>query len=490
MEPVPEDTPPEPQMTSPLRSHRFGHRAEGPFPPGFRQNTGDASESRPVTKTDLRAYAVLGFASTALQRFGITIGDGVTIQIPLVVLMGTVLWHVVRSRHISATGTLLYFLLAGSTALSTLQGSTQSITSLLLLAGSFLVLIVVDHGTVGKSYMRGVLGAVGLGASLSVVQWALQSVGIAFWDPLRSAPPEILVPGFNTYYELTYAGGVAGEFKPNGVIFLEPSLLSLYCGLAIVAALAGFADATSPRGQRRLLAFLAVSIAGLAASASASGLLVVGVGALGLLGRIPALLGRIGAILVAGLLIASQTGALDALINKALEGVGGYTSTSLRLTRPYELLSPVWMDQPLLGDGAGATYDAIAMLGMQGLQATTPIRILGDFGIAGMVVLVSATWFAMTRSGAPWAVRLATLSMWTLPADMLLSANLIALVFFAVPLWPRSPSGQQAQPIAEPKTGKEVMHAIATPSSDSKDDRLLHARLSGTHQGRVRRGPR
>lgn len=380
-------------------------------------------------------FAVLGFLTIALQRFGLELSEGVVLQATTVVLAVTVLFCFTALRESAGiVGTLLFLALVATTSTSSLLSAQPSLSSLMLLFVTFspLILLRKDVADQGRSFLRGYVAAILLGAAAALVQQFLQQLGHGYWDPVQSISTVFLIPGFNSYYDLQYAGGLAGQFKPNGIVFLEPSFLSLYCGFAIVYLIASFPSKASPREMLLVGAQTLLAGAGLVVSSSSSGVLILICASFPLLTRL-----RRSAALLAGLLIAAitalQLGILDPLLAKVTEGFDGHTSTALRLTEPYAVLGSAWLESPLFGSGAGAAYDAVINSGIRGLQATTPIRVLVDFGIIGFLVFAFSVGYALYLSVAPWALRIAALAMWAIPADMLLNASLVLLLFFAIP---------------------------------------------------------
>lgn len=401
--------------------------------------TATDSPTRRASAKIARAGVVLGFLAIAVQRFGVTTSDGGSIQLTTLVLVVTLLWALMRVRmQVSPSSLLLYLLLlaiAVTTSVVALNGNYKvSLTSLLFFLVTYTVIVTTGrHRTptgVGQDFFRGAVAAIKLGAVLGVAQYVLQKLGGGFIDPMQMLPQQILRGGFNTYYQLQ-----TGGFKPNGVIFLEPSLLSLYCAIGLVYMLERLFRSGEGTKRGNVL-WIVVLLAGLAVSASASGFIVLGAAA------IPVLLSIkrnrwLVILLMVGVGIAALGGAFNATITKAMEGFTGDTSSALRLTLPYDLLGPYWTQHPLLGWGPGATATMLDNIDIRGLQATTSLKMLIEYGLIATIVLVVAISRAIWRSGAPAAIIAAVVAAWLLPAESLLNSTLVLLMLFAIPNWTR-----------------------------------------------------
>lgn len=389
-----------------------------------------------------RTGAALGFFAIAVQRFGVTTSDGGSVQLTTLILVLTVLWALIRVRmQISVGSVILYVTLVAITVVPSIGAfnsgaSGVSLTSLLFFLVTYTVILTTgrdraDTG-VGRDFFRGAITAIKLGALLGVAQFVLQKVSGGFFDPLQIVPQQFLRGGFNTYYQLQ-----TGEIKPNGVIFLEPSFLSLYCAIGVVYML-GRLFRSGEGTKRGNLLWIVILVAGLAVSASASGFVVLGAAA------IPVLLSIkrnrwLVILLMVGVGVAALAGAFNAVIAKALEGFTGDTSSALRLTLPYQLIAPFWLQHPLFGKGPGAAATIIAQEGIHGLQATTSMKMLVEYGLFAAVVLAIAILRAVWKTGAPTALVVAVLAAWAIPSESLLNSTLVLLLLFALPNW-RQPS--------------------------------------------------
>lgn len=388
-----------------------------------------------------RMPAVLGFAIIAAQRFGVGSSGGGDYPLVSAVLFFTVAWAIFSGRaRVRPAALLAYTVLTILAITSTLVSSSTgsagvSLPSLVLFLSTYVVILTGDtfRGG-GTGFFVGAVWAIKLGSLMAVAQYVIQRLGRGFFDPIRSLPEAWLRPGFNSYYEFQFQGGVSGQFKPNGVIFLEPSFLSLYAGLAL-SYLVGQA-VQHPESRRKWDAVWGmVLVAAFAVSASASGVVVLGT-------AIPVLVlttrrnRRMLVAVIAALVPAWYLGVFDLVIGKASEGVTGTTSTAMRLTLPYETLFPYWLDAPLLGNGPGAASRLIAVAASEGgVQTSTSMKLLTEYGLTTTLVLAVVIWVLLRRSVAPAYLITSVLAAWAIPAEALVNATLVSLLLFALPNW-------------------------------------------------------
>lgn len=408
-----------------------------------------------------RGAIVLGFLAVALQRFGVGGStSGTSVQLTTLILLFTIAWAILYAKlRVQARGILLFSLLVGATSVAAisafLTSDSASMTSLILMIATYSLVLCAkaanDPVGVGRLFFQGAVTAVKLGSVLAVLQYFAQRAGAGFIDPLSEVPQQFLVSGYNTYWDLRYQGGV-GQFKPNGVIFLEPSLLSLYSAIAIVFVMGRLFGPRAEGSRRANVLWLVVLAGGFAVSASASGFVVLGTAALPLLLSIR----RNRALLIpiiSGLVIAFFFGAFNSIIAKALEGFTGNTSTALRLTLPYKYLTPYWLEKPILGWGPGQASNIVADTHViWGLQASTLMKLLVEYGLLGALALGTTLVVCLRRTGAPLYILIAMLSAWGIPAELLLSSSLVLLLLFAIPNWLPSSERMKNETIEAPIT--------------------------------------
>lgn len=376
-----------------------------------------------------RGAAALGFLAVGTQRFGFLAGDG-TIQLTTLLAALLVVWALAFARmRIGLYGLALYGGLVVAATLISLAHAGSSATSLLLFIVTYAVAIigVGDERELGRRFFVGAVLAIKVGAVLGIVQWAWQAAGRGYLDPVLALPESIVRSGFNSYYVLS-----TGATKPNGMIFLEPSFLSLYAGIGIIYLLTMIFSKERVRTKSNF-AWLVILAGGLAVSASTSGIVVV---AIGLIPLIVMTRRNVAALLIVAfaVAVAFQLGVFDAVIAKAGEGWQGNSSTALRLYYPYRYLAPIWLEQPLFGHGPGMAADAVDSIGQVGLQASTLMKLLVEYGLLGAVVVGLIVARAVWRR-APAPLVFGILAAWLIPSDSLLNGTLVLLLLFAIPQW-------------------------------------------------------
>ncbi|WP_091120261.1 hypothetical protein [Nocardioides terrae] len=381
-----------------------------------------------------------GFLAIAGQRIGVNLGD-TSIPLSTIVLAGFYLRLLVSGGGLSLVGTGLWLALGATCGLSALANPAAHVTSLMLMLLTYVPWLLLPAREqrlvgVGRAFLVGTITAIKCGAVLAILQAAVQWAGSpSLWDPVgRFVPLSMQVHGFNSVYSLEYVDVTYGlHYKPNGILFLEPSFVSLYCGFGIVCLVHGlFFGRRSPRYRDAVWALtFAVAIT---VSMSTSGLPVLAFGLIPALRRLPM---RPATTLATACLAlgAWRMGALDGLIAKATEGFGPTSSTGLRLALPYHLLLPFADRNPLIGLGPGVASDLLDQLAVTGLQASTFAKAMVEYGLAGVSVFVVATAYAIYRSRPPAMLTLALLAAWLVPAEALLNAPIVALLFFVATHW-------------------------------------------------------
>lgn len=388
-----------------------------------------------------RVFVVLGVLAIALGRFQI---PGVEVPLTTVVLLiaaGALVFVVDRAA--SALGLAMFALLAAVAATSTLLGAFDPALPVSIASLAFLVVTyastIVDRGAprdfnAGLAIFNGTTIATTVGAALALLQYGLQAAGRGYLDVLAAVPAAFFVPGYNTYYDLRWAGGSAGEFKPNGMIFLEPSFLSIYTVIAMLMIAGRFFFDGEERPRPWDLARLAILAGGFAVSASASGLAVLAIAAIPFVLSIRRRLALVPAF-AAVVLIAASLGLFSSVGDKASEGFAGTTSAALRLTLPYQYLIPVWSERPWLGWGAGTATPAIQDVGIAGLQVSTLMKVLVDYGLVGALVIAAIVTVGLRMTQAPSYLVFAILASWLVPSDSLLNGTIAMFLLVALPTW-------------------------------------------------------
>lgn len=407
------------------------------------------------------AATVLGFLAIALQRLSVPI-PGFPVPMAATVVapfLAAALWY--KVLNVRRTGAILYTLLVAvalTSLLINLDSTIQvSFKSLLFLATVYSVLVVLPPGgdqatsaDIGRGFFRGVTLAAAVGATLALVQAVSQWLHLGYPDPIASLPQVLQLQGYHSHYTTEWVPhNLSLPVKPNGMIFLEPSFLSLYAAVALVAVLQGLL-----RGDRKItrLPLVAVLFVGICISLSTSGLPCLVIGAAFMMRDIVrravlvfALIGLLVAALVSGL--------LDGVIAKALEGFGANTSSGLRITEPYKLLPDYWLQKPIFGNGPGSVSRIVEQTGLLQLQTPPVVRTLVEYGVLGVLIWAAIVCLALGTSRAPWSIRLAVLAAYLIPTDGFLSPTLAALMFVGVPLWSTATSPHRDRAMAPRSKG-------------------------------------
>jgi len=224
--------------------------------------------------------------------------------------------------------------------------------------------------------------------------WTYQDV-IGEWVPSR-----FLIPDYNTSIPLQYGSDV---YKAQAFVFLEPSLLSQFSGLAVVAAMR----------LRRPVWQVALLAVGLVAAFSGTGLILLAAGVVVLayaLALRPAYV-VIGLVLVVTVLF-SPAG--DVFERRAAEIHDPASSLALRFVLPYQEVGDGLADSParwVRGAGPGG---ADRFLGSrsegEGLAVVYPLpaKALFEYGLPAALVFLWFFALALLR-GAPSRVMAVTL---------------------------------------------------------------------------------
>jgi hypothetical protein len=407
--------------------------------------TEDADSQRGGKRTVYISYAatILGFLVIALQRLSLPI-PGFPVPVVATVVapfLAAALWY--KVLNIRRLGAVLYVLLIALALTSFLinrdSGIHVSVKSLLFLTVIYVVVVVLpapqdpaSSVNLGRSFLTGVTLAAALGALLALVQVASQWLHRGYPDPIAALPQIFQLQGYHSHYTTEWVPrNLNLPVKPNGMIFLEPSFLSLYASVALVIVLQRFLQ-----GDRKffLLPLIAVLFVGVCISLSTSGLPCL---ALGLVFMMREIVRRLSLMLALAALLAVGwiSGLLDGVIAKALEGFGANTSSGLRITEPYKHLPDYWLHKPILGNGPGSVTRIVEQTGLLQLQTPPIVRMLVEYGIVGLVIWAAIVSLAIITSRAPWSIRFAVLAAYLIPTDGLLNPVLMALMLIGIPLW-------------------------------------------------------
>lgn len=339
---------------------------------------------------------ILVVALVVTQRFAIPLGSS---QVPLILPLGLLILAIAFSRgamtfhRVRAPLTLTVCLTALVCTLVQLgTGSVPSLLSMFLLVLAYLPAALVS--TEGRRAVFGVsrlfVWIMTAAAVVALAQFGAQYVGLANVDYLGQAlPAPFLVQGFSPNALISYGADLR---RSNGYLFLEPSFLSLFLGLAVVVAI------KNRSGWVRVT----ILLAGMVPTLAGNGLVVLLAGVVvslflpdrrRLLTLVP---GLVGAVVAAA---ATPLGAL--YLRRSTEAGSSGSSSSFRFVQPYTTLLPATFDSPfhaLFGHGAGNSdhyLDVVRNL----IEVTRPAipkvffeyGVLGALGIAGALAAIMIT---------------------------------------------------------------------------------------------------
>lgn len=241
-----------------------------------------------------------------------------------------------------------------------------------------------------KTYLRilntfqlAMLVIVAIVAAQQIVQF---TIGAQYWPNLNKIVPEaLLVPGYNYLRETSYASGI---FMPNGIFFLEPSIVSQFFALAIIVEVALFR-------RLRLIAY----VAGLFMTLAGSGLFVLAL-------ALPFALFRLGkrfvpfalAALVVILPVAQAIGWTDQIASRASEFTQPGSSGYIRYTQPInEMVGRLTTREGQFYSGIGAG-NTLSDPGHNSLGVT---KLVNEYGLLTALAFYAFIFACIFGGGAP-----------------------------------------------------------------------------------------
>ncbi|RBY87378.1 hypothetical protein [Blastococcus sp. TF02A-26] len=381
--------------------------------------------------------------SVLLQRLGFSVGGGqihLTVPFTLVVLaigMRTGEFRIVGAKLRAVA--VMWFAAGVCTLLQVAVGFTPSLLSLgfVIVLYAMLAFSARLSPAAVASVERVFLGMMAGFAVVSVLQMLVQFLGVPYEDLLQRVVPEsLLLNEYHTADPIAYGESLR---RSNGVLFLEPSFLSMYLGLAVALAVY----------RRRGWVLVTVLLVGLVPPLGGSGV-VVAVPALALLaltsGR-RALLTILPALAVA-VLVATVTPLGERYIERSTEATDSRTSSSFRLIQPYSALLGPSVDGPLVaavGHGAGSANDYLIAVGTP--EVTQPIvpKVVFEYGMVGalgilMVLLVTLGKGVRAR---PWTAGLLLLYLYVNAS--FLESTTVFMTLFWISLLPAVSADHQSR---------------------------------------------
>jgi len=380
-----------------------------------------------------------------LQRFAIPISGQ---QIPLLLPVGLVILGAaylrgelsINSRRAPLVATM-WITALGCTLLHVAFGSVPSLLAVVLLLLLYLPALFSPRVSVyaGNSIAGMFVAIMTVMAIVSVVQFALQYVGIANEDYLSAVlPSDFLLGGCHQRDPIAYGSDLR---RSNALVFLEPSFLSLFLALAVLLAI------RAGRGWAQMC----VLLAGLVPTLAGNGLVVLipGVAVLAFIvwRNLLSLLPGVVIALVAA--VASPLGAI--YLGRSSEASNPQTSSSFRFVQPYTTLVPESVDSPLhaiIGHGAGTAGAYLQSVNLTAVTEPAIAKVFyeyGAVGIIGIIVPLLAILFIGLRS-RPWMFGLVVAFVF-INASLLLT-TLVFFTLFWIVLVPLSGRRSVGRPLA------------------------------------------
>jgi hypothetical protein len=386
-----------------------------------------------------------------LQRFAAA--DGISILLPIVLAWVAAAVYVgiaeIDPRRLVLCA--MFIVLTGLAMLAQtawVPNALISFNSWALVLATWLPFAVrlVDRSRETYTLVLGHVVRIGLGlAALCIVMMGTQLIGVRYVDLLGTAlPSRVLLHNYSITYPIAWESPI---YKANGWIGLEPAVMSLQLGLALVAAVL----------LNRKLRTLLVLVTAMICTVAGSGIFLVIVAFIVLLLRPRRnALRRCGPPLIVALAILLSTPFGQLFLGRVTEYDSPTASTSLRFGTAYtELWGPWTVDgmTPLLGLGPGAAQRIVDGSGIPGLLTPTPAKIIVEYGIiAGLALAVFLISCYVGCPSRTLAVAL-FISLWTVQAS-LSSTVLVSNVLILVTLWaPRHERPLDDLPVADAIAG-------------------------------------
>jgi hypothetical protein len=398
---------------------------------------------QPVTEADRRF--VFGVVATMLvvavlgQRFTLPAGS-IPLAVPLVgSYVAVFLLRVRGGIRYNRVRTELYIMAAAAVVIaawfSVLQGHGLSLNSLALLLVIYLpwvFCVAMSYSELWPRIARLFVRMMVVAAVVGAGQMLTQIAGVwAYEDYLDTfVPPDFLVQGYNTSFPIAYQSPIV---KANAFLFLEPSFLCQYLGLALIVGIIIRARAWQ----------LLVLGLGMASTLSGTGILLVIVGVVLIVVRAPRLI-RPAYLLagVVGLLIVFQTPAADILLARSGEASQSGSSGSLRFVQPYTEVFDGLQENPvryLVGAGPGQSdrlleSDAGGKVGEAVVYTIAP-KLAFEYGLIAATVFMAFMLVSILRGPPMPVLPGAVIFMLFFLSGSLLQPHTVATAWLLTSLW-------------------------------------------------------
>lgn len=388
----------------------------------------------------LYALFALGIvANVLLQKFAWPLKGGGFTPIVLPLFVGAIALTPVlvkpRFDPVRVGGFFLLFVVA---AFSTFFLAPRYSASSLMLFAALYVAYIVDFETSAANYRRCMklfiavmLGFVGVTLAQHIIQLVLS---FRYWPDLNLLiDRQWLVPDYNYIQPIMYG---SKYMKPNGVVFLEVSLLSQYIAVALAIELALF---------RRPVQMIVLS-AGLL-------LTLAGTGALMIVLTLPVLLGRMrirNAVIVIALLlvvclIAFRVGWFDIVSARMDEYKHNGSSANLRFILPFERMLEVLHEPRALISGIGAGQIEKG----RGFIWWPFTKVAIEYGLVSALIFYAFLIYTLFRKAPDKALAFVLLVWFSFEGTLLTAHNVLSLVLFGT-LLRVAPEGRRARRLARP----------------------------------------
>lgn len=358
--------------------------------------------------------------NTLLQKIAVPLGSAEFIPLVLPLFVGAIaIAGLFVTPHFDPIRVVTYFLLVIAASVSTFfLAPKYSALSLLLFCALYLPIIIefststANYQRCLKIYIAVMLGFVGVTVAQHVVQLA---ASFRSWPDLNVLVPERwLVPEYNYIQPIVYG---SRYMKPNGVVFLEVSLLSQYIAIALAAELIFF---------RRIVPMIVLT-AGLLMTLAGTGLLLMAL-------TLPVLLARlrlrnaitVAAILAVVVVIAFYVGWFDIVSSRTTEYKESGSSANLRFILPAQRMVEFLNDPRGLigGIGAGRIEKLNGFIWWPFTKATI------EYGLLTGVLFYGVIIYSLFRRAPDRAFAFVLLVWYTFEGTLLTAHNALSLVLF------------------------------------------------------------
>ena len=355
------------------------------------------------------------------QRLAIPLG---AFQLPVAVpaVLACVGWGLWRGRLLlGRTRLLAYGVAIGTLLFASLVASRRddgAITSIAYLCGLFSVMVAIQPSGDVLPLFRFHQRLVLVFAVVGFLQFAVQLVGIPFLDPITRLPQSLQLDGYNTTQPLFYG---ANLIKPNGMIFLEASLLSKSLAIALLIEFFYF----------RRLPYVAVYCLCYACTFSGTGAITLAVGVLFGMRLIPRqTLVAFGVLCGLAVLTLAATRYGEVWVNRVSEFGKNNSSARTRFIEPYTRIVEVFeTDLPFFGHGAGSVEESFTRMGGVDAFDPTAVKLTYEYGLVPACLFMAFLLYCIYSSSAPLALKHANVVVLIFLSGGLLEAATLYYVF-------------------------------------------------------------